>query len=160
MKLNELKNFVLIVVLVGMILGVGILVLDSFSSAAYINTGVINGSFTYPAVNGSVSLGRELLTLTGIVNSTAQTVPTTAYNVTLSTGVISSLSNGSCDAGDTCFASYTYKRFGVATTSINASRDSLSPIATTWMPLIVTVAILSIILVLVIKSFSMGLRRQ
>ena len=43
-----------------------------------------------------------------------------------------------------------------AGTSINATRDALSPIATTWMALIVTVAVLAIILTLVIKSFAQG----
>ena len=40
-----------------------------------------------------------------------------------------------------------------AQTAINATRDALSPIATTWLPLIVTVAVLAIILTLVIRSF-------
>jgi len=46
----------------------------------------------------------------------------------------------------------------VASTTINASRDALTPIASTWLPLIVTVAVLAIILSLVIGSFS-GQRR-
>ena len=86
MEIGDLYEFVLLVVLVGMILGVGILVLDSFASA------------------------------TGVSDAAA--------------------------------------------TSINASRDALSPIATTWLPLIVTVAVLSIILVLVIRSFSFGTGRR
>lgn len=82
MEVRELYQFVLLIVLVGMLLGVGVLVLDSFSS---------------------------------------------------STGVTAT-----------------------ASTTINATRDALSPIATTWLPLIVTVAVLAIILTLVINSFSGG----
>ena len=81
MQVGELYQFVLLLVLIGMILGVGILVLDNFSTS----TGV---------------------------TATAQT-------------------------------------------AINGTRDALSPIATTWLPLIVTVAVLAIILTLVIRSFAM-----
>lgn len=41
-----------------------------------------------------------------------------------------------------------------AQTAINASRDAISPIATTWMSLIVTVVVLAIILTIVIQSFA------
>ena len=79
MEIGSLYSFVLLIVLIGMLLGVGILVLDNFSA---------------------------------------------------STGVTAK-----------------------AATAINATRDALTPIATTWLPLIVTVAVLAIILTLVIKSF-------
>lgn len=80
MEIGQLYQFVLMVVIIGMILGVGILVLDSFST---------------------------------------------------STGVTAT-----------------------ASTALNAIRDALSPIGTTWMTLIVTVAVLAIILTLVIRSFA------
>jgi MFS superfamily sulfate permease-like transporter len=81
MEIGELYQFVLLLVLIGMILGVGVLVLDKFGSA----TGVSNAS----------------------------------------------------------------------SIAINATRDAITPIATTWLPLIVTVAVLAIILTLVIRSFAM-----
>jgi len=80
MEVGQLYQLVLLLVLVGMILGVGILVLDKFAS---------------------------------------------------SSGVTSAASE-----------------------AINATRDSITPIATTWLPLIVTVAVLAIILTLVIRSFA------
>lgn len=79
MELGDLYQFVLLLVLIGMILGVGILVLDNFASTTGLTTAAI--------------------------------------------------------------------------TAINASRDAISPIATTWLPLIVTVVVLAIILTLVIRSF-------
>ena len=84
MEVGELYQFVLLIVLVGMILGVGILVIDNFST---------------------------------------------------STGVTSQ-----------------------AQLALNNTRSALTPIASTWLPLIVTVAVLAIILTLVIRSFSMGRR--
>ena len=80
MEVGELYQFVLLIVLVGMILGVGIWVLDKFTESSG----------------------------------------------------LSATSN----------------------TTIQAARDSLTPIATTWLPLIVTVAALAIVLTLVIRSFS------
>lgn len=80
MEIGQLYQLVLLLVLVGMILGVGVLVLDSFST---------------------------------------------------STGVTAA-----------------------ASTAINNTRDALTPIAATWLPLIVTVAVLAIILTLVIRSFA------
>lgn len=37
--------------------------------------------------------------------------------------------------------------------ALNSTIDALSPIASSWLPLIVTVAVLAIIMVIVIRSF-------
>lgn len=81
MEIGELYQFILLIVLVSMILGVGLIVLGNFSTAAGVT----------PA----------------------------------------------------------------AATAINGTIDALAPIGTTWMPLIVTVAVLAIILTMVIRSFNM-----
>ena len=79
MEIGELYQFVLLLILIGMILGVGILVLDKFAASSGVTT--------------------------------------------------------------------------AAATAINNTRDAITPIGTTWLPLIVTVAVLAIILTLVIRSF-------
>jgi len=79
MEINELYQFVLLLVMIGMILGVGIIVLDSFS---------------------------------------------TSTGITATAGL-----------------------------AINNTRDAITPIASTWLPLIVTIVVLAIILTLVIRSF-------
>ena len=84
MDIGDLYQFVLVVVLIGMLLGVGIIVLDNFAA------------------------------------SSGVTAP--------------------------------------AAVAINATRTALSPIATTWLPLIVTIAVLAIVLKLVIGSFGAGQR--
>lgn len=43
--------------------------------------------------------------------------------------------------------------YPAASRAVNGTVDAISPIATTWLPLIVTVAALAIVLVLVIRSF-------
>ena len=85
MEVGQLYQFVLLLVLVGLIIGVGVLVLDKFAAA----TGV-----------------------------------TTA-----------------------------------AQTALNATRDEISAVSTTWLGLIVTIAVLAIILGLVISSFARGFQR-
>lgn len=84
MQIGELYQFVLLIVLVGMIVGVGVLILDKFSGTSGVT----------PA----------------------------------------------------------------AQTAINAARDAVGGVATSWLALIVTIAVLAILLVLVIRSFSMGRR--
>lgn len=81
MEVGGLYQFVLLLVLVGMILGVGVLVLDKFSASS------------------------------GVSNA--------------------------------------------AGAALNDTRDAITPIASTWLPLIVIVAVLAIILTLVIRSFAM-----
>ena len=84
MEVADLYQFVLLIVMVGMILGVGLIVLDKFSETSGIGT--------------------------------------------------------------------------EANESLQSTIGALTPIATTWLPLIVTVAVLAIILGLVIRSFA-GKRR-
>ena len=82
MEIGQLYQFILMIVLIGMLLGIGVIVLDKFAATSGIS--------------------------------------------------------------DT------------AGTAINSTRDALTPIATTWLPLIVTVAALAVVLVLVIRSFAMS----
>lgn len=84
MEIGQLYQFVLLIVLVGMLLGVGILTLDKFAAAS---------------------------------------------GVTAAAG-----------------------------TALNATRSELGTIASTWLGLIIVIAVLAIILTLVIRSFGMGRR--
>ena len=43
---------------------------------------------------------------------------------------------------------------GSAQTAINASRDAIGEVATTWMSLLVTIIIMAVILTLIIRSFA------
>ena len=86
MEIGQLYQLVLLLVMVGMILGVGILVLDKFQASSGMTT--------------------------------------------------------------------------AAAAAVNNTKNAISPIATTWLPLIVTVSVLAIILTLVIRSFSTGVGRR
>lgn len=80
MQVGDLYNFILLIVMVGMLLGIGIVVLDNFGGTSGISS--------------------------------------------------------------------------TASTAVNNTRGALTPIASTWLPLIVTVAVLAIVLGIVISSFS------
>lgn len=84
MELKDLYGFVLLLVLVGMILGVGVLVLDKFAATSGLTANAVE--------------------------------------------------------------------------AINETVNAITPIATTWLGLIVTVGVLAIILFLVIRSFAVGKR--
>jgi hypothetical protein len=56
--------------------------------------------------------------------------------------------------------SYTYKADSTTTTTLSSVNTAIAAIATTWLPLIVTVAVLAIILGLVLSSFGMGVGRN
>jgi|TARA_Y100000310_G_C20686141_1_gene819134 MFS superfamily sulfate permease-like transporter len=84
MQVGDLYNFVLLIVMVGIILGVGVIVLDNLQQ-------------------------------TSGIGATAQT-------------------------------------------AVNDTINAITPIASTWLPLIVTVAVLAIVLFLVIRNYGQGAR--
>jgi len=151
MEINELQKLVLIFVLVGMILGVGVLVLDNFSTAARDTTAITQANVN--ASSGSVTLSQTYcIAITGINNAanattyavdglTAVTKETCTYGSSLPTN---SLFN----------VSYTYGASTEAATATTAVSTAVGTIGSTWMSLIITVAILAIILTLVISSFA------
>lgn len=154
MEVKELTGFTLFIILIGMLLGVGVIIFDNFGSAAYLRETITNENITNPAGNVSVEFGHnDLLSFSGLTNGSA-TISSSSYTVDLPTGSLNLTDNTTgCPSGGTCLVTYDYKKFGAATTSINATRDAVTPISSTWLPLIVTVAILSIILLLVVQSF-------
>lgn len=153
---SKLHGFVLLLVLLGMLLGIGVLVLDKFASSIYDEKTIINESFTVAALDATTALANgNLTTLTRIINSTQGVWESTNYTVDLDAGTINNTNNGtSCAEGFTCLATYTYKDFEHETKStLRATVTAMTPVADTWMPLIVTVMILAIILTIVIRSF-------
>lgn len=155
MEVKDLYAFVLMLVLVGMVLGVGILVLDRFLLTVDQVT-VANENFTTPAVNSSTTLANtNLVSLSSIVNQTGDTwTLTTGYTVSLVAGTITNIDNGTCQEGNQCNATYVYSRTtGAPAVALGEARDAVGDIPELWLPLIVTIAVLSLILVLVIRSF-------
>ena len=152
MEIKDLYPLVLMIVFVGLLLGVGILVLDKFGEAAKDSTTIVNN--TLAAVGAaSVTLSHDDVTsVTSIVNASGDSNYrlTTDYNFTTA-GVFTFARNIS---NNTVLVSYVYDRDTISTTSAANSAAAISDISTSWLSLIITIAILAIILGLVIRSFA------
>jgi len=159
MQINKLQGFVLLLVLVGMILGIGVLVLDKFSVATRDTTTAISTGVNF-STGTSLDLATEYcIAATSIGNGTS-TFSLTTYNVTLTDteDCIFEYSAIPACTSPLCNITYTYGADTTAATSTINVVSAITPIASTWLPLLVTIAILSIILTLVISSFAMKRR--
>ena len=149
MEVKDLQGIVLILVLVGMILGVGLLVLDSFRTAVP-DVDVYNESVTKNTAVNSTLTTSDILTM--VVHSKINGTIITAGNYTRTDSEIHWFEVG---YNTTAFwAIGTYSNYdSKAGLALSSTVTALAPIASTWMSLIVTIAILAIILGLVIRSF-------
>ena len=149
-ELQNLYGFVLMLVMVGLLLGIGVLILDKFSTAIYLDKTVTNESFTW--VNETtIELAQNNLTSFTSLISTTGIDAVGNYSVALSNGTVA-VGN----ITETAFkVSYEWRDWGTAAVSaLNDTRDSITPIASTWLALIVTIVVLAIILTIVIRSFA------
>ena len=164
MELNQLPNFVIIFVAIGMLLGVGILVFDSFGTASKVLSGVENDSTTFTKWNTTYSLDHGNLTaFYSLKNASGVVIAPDNYTVDLTAGTIRLINysaypgteNATAYEGGKLNATYDYYNYDTQTSDVmdNAVRAA-SPISSTWMPLIVTVIILALVLAIVIRSFS------
>lgn len=151
MEIRELLPFVQLIVLIGVLLGVGILILDGFGSQVRVNTPVVNESIAITSLTGATT-NDDVISASYFGNSTLNCVlPDTACaNITTAGGVTANATF--VDA--TYDISYRYWYDSVGTVAMASMVSAIAPIAATWLPLIVTVAVLAIILTLVITSFA------
>lgn len=160
METKDLTRFVLMIVLIGMVIGIGILTFDKFGDATSETTTVANESVTVTAGAGSLA-GYNILTVTsfadnqstltsGILTSATITWDTTAGSFVVNT------SNPTLNwtAANTYYVYYTYDKNSTTTDTMGDVRSAVTPIASTWLPLVVTVVILAIILGIVLNSFA------
>ena len=182
MELKQLQGMVLLIVLVGMILGVGILTLDKFGVAAREDSSVYNDTFSIATKriaatgnmteDGSIALVHDYVK--SVSSATLYNPNGTAYTLTEGTDftVPKGTDNPYIVFKDTVAftgaseglttniteINYIYKDATATTTVMSNTVDAMTPIASTWLPLIVTVAALAIVLGLVIASFARSRR--
>lgn len=149
-ELNDIYKFVFIVISVGMLLGVGILTFDRFGVAVKDRTSIVNETIAIASSAGSTA-NDDVASVTYFGNSTINCAPpdTACLNFTTAGGLVvnSSFADGNYDV------SYSYDADSVSTTVMSNMISASSPIASTWLPLIITVLVLAVILTLVINSF-------
>lgn len=154
---NTLLAFILLLVLAGMLMGVGVLTLDKFGRATRTTTTAISTEKNFSTGSSLDLADSYCLSVTSIDNGT-NTFSLTTYNVSLSNadGCVFAYSPIAACALPLCNITYTYGAETKSATATTNVIDSITPIASTWLPLVVTVVILAIILTIVISSFAFG----
>lgn len=152
MEWKNLYGFVLLVILVGMLIGVGALALDKFGQAAK-NTVAESETITISSSAGTTA-NDEVQSVVAFYNSSDSYTIDNEVNWTAAGGVTVA---GFIDDEDYTI-NYSYLQDSVATTASGNSRTEVAAIASNWLGLIVTIAILAIIMGLVISGFATGRR--
>lgn len=158
MEMDKLKIIVLSLVLIGLVTGAGILILDKFSQSSSV-TNVetrLDENLSWKSIGTNITLSHGNITLfTQITNETGAVLTPSNYSVNAVMGVVQILGNSTiCRGGNPCYADYKWRNYGTpAATALTNARNSISDIPATWLSLIVTIAVLSIILTLIIRSF-------
>lgn len=152
MNYDKLYSFVLLLVAVGMLLGVGILTLDKYSTAVRTTTTVQDDGVNVSS--GAATLSQTYcIGLTGITNYSGVAFSASTYNVSY-TNTETCAINSDLPVHMLYNVTFTYGASTTAQTAADNVVSAMSPIASQWLPLIVTVFVLAIILTLVIKSFA------
>lgn len=158
MKIEELKNAVLILALVALIVGASVLILDKFAETVKTPTTVAYGSENVTLAGGAGTLTHDDVTaLNAIGNSSVNFTVGTQVNLSSGLGgtIVSSypsVPNGSYYVG------YAYKANNSASSGVVAGRDAVSTVSTDWLGIIVVIIALAVILGMIIRSFG-GQRR-
>lgn len=155
MEFKNLPTVVLSIVLIGMILGVGILVFNNFGQATREEVAT---SESLPQAAGVLTTTNSPIKSVSFYGNTTKSNTTfncvgCAVNYTAATGVFA-VENTVFDDGVSYTVNYTYYKNSSSTDVMVSTAAAISPIASTWLSLIVTIIALSIIMVFVIKSFS------
>lgn len=155
MELRDLYPVVLMMIMTGMLLAVGLITLENFGDQVKTTSAlVVNESIAYVTTGTAKTTYDEPVAVSYWGNSTVncQTVATCLVDVAVDDAgyvtAVAKYGNG------TYQLSYTYSVDSASTDTADAVVSSMSPIATTWMALIITIIVLSIILGLVINSFA------
>lgn len=153
MDIKILRNFITMLVLIGMVLGVGVLTLDKFGTATKDSTTITHEVISIASGVGATA-NDDVTSVSFFGNSTYNTdidfVIGTDVNWTTA-GAITARATNFTD-GDYNI-SYLYDKDSKTTTSMGSVVSAITPLSTTWLPLIVTIAALAIILTMVVASF-------
>ena len=155
MELKDLYPFVFLMILTGMILGVGLLVFDNFGRVVRDPATVVNETF---AASDATWADLAQSTITGSTATFANTTDVLSAglfefdsDVLYGADKVRLTTAGGLTAanGTNLNISYTYGSSSTATTILSSVSSAVGAIGTTWLALIVTVAVLAIILTLV-----------
>ena len=169
--LDGLQGFVLLIVLVGMLIGIGVLMMDKFGAVTYYTILDHNQTVATASIDNAshVDFDYGNISSLAIWNQTKDVFPAICYQVNATatgkysfqlTNTTAPTDEPSCEILGVINLIYDSKEYDTATRDATFSIGSeISGIATNWMGLIVTVAVLAIILGLVLIAFRPGMDR-
>lgn len=156
-EFKDLPKIVLMLVLVGLIIGVGVLVLDKFSTASKNHLTYLE-NVTITAKSGTLT---KTSGFTGVnfLRNASNTTQTYTYGTQVNITAAGAVTTSSDFTGGTLETNYTYDSTSATSTAVDAATSATGGIANNWLALIVTVVVLAIILWFVVGSFS-GYQRK
>lgn len=151
MDLKGTPAIILLVVMIGLVVGVGVIILDEFATAVKTSTDVSNETVTVAAGAGTTT-NDDVTAISEVINATNGQVyirnnetSSNQWNDTL-TGFVTSVDVSQVNV------TYTYLADSSTSTVMDSSRNATDDFVT-WLPIIVIVVATSIILGLVLTSF-------
>tara|TARA_Y100000310_G_scaffold215760_1_gene216728 strand:+ start:152 stop:631 length:480 start_codon:yes stop_codon:yes gene_type:complete len=153
MEVKNLYPFVFTIIVTGIILGVAVITFYNFGHAVKDSTVLLNESVTMTAGAGTTA-NDDVTAIAGVSNLTGEVF----QNTNMDNGSINFTLGGNIEVATelneaVLLVNYTYLRDTAGTDMVDNMETAITPIATTWIPLIVTIAALAIVLLLVIRSF-------
>ena len=157
MEVKELLPAITVLLMTGLILGVGVLILDKFGESISTPSTSINETVTLSSGQVMLAYGR-VTSLTELRNGTNRTTTDSALilgtNVNL-TGYDPAyvVTSAPISAAGKYNVTYNYLANTTSSKVLTAVNGAIAPIASTWMGLLVTIIVLSMILYMVVRSF-------
>ena len=153
-NVGAIPQMVIAFILIGMMVAVGVIILDKFSYAVKDSTTNTN-QFTS---NGTNTLsGTPVVSLGAVVNSTGDDLSGRVTLVDANTGSISIVQDNSTT--DYWNVTYVYKASTSSSDVLDDSVTAVEPITSDWLPILVIIAIVGLILALILGAFTLYKRR-
>ncbi|KKR36263.1 MAG: hypothetical protein A2W74_00405 [Planctomycetes bacterium RIFCSPLOWO2_12_38_17] len=159
MDVSKLQPFIIIIVLVAMVIGIGIITLDKMGATTFYTLNNLNESIT---LNGNYSLTNlgfgNVTNVDRVINSTgsSNSLGTNCWEVNMTAGQFT-YKNNTDDCRESATVNIIYDAKNYATATVAATRATSAEVAnisSSWMGLIITIVVLAIILGIVLVSFS------
>lgn len=152
MEFKELPAVVMLILIIGIVVGVGVIVLNEFGNTTKDSTVILNESLTISSGTGTTTYD-DIVSIQYLVNASDGDVfviknnDSSQIQITgADRGTINSSVNGDFNI------SYTYLADSPGTTALFGTRDAVDDFVT-WLPVIIIILSAAIILGLVMKSF-------
>ena len=155
MDLKDFGKFVVMIVVVGMIIGIGVLLLDTTRISS---SPTVDGNESLATVNATATafVTEYVQSVTFVGNGTSDCTNASTFSTFDKETVYITITDSiSCNASNTYDIEMTHRDLDdEPAVAFAFGRDEVGGIADNWLNLIITIVVMSIIITLVIRSFS------